>query len=123
MKISELQEYLKDYPRTTVNGASLGCHEVIIRTSTLDRGFEGEVICEPKEIVETHFRQIKEFIKSHGEYIAIYVRSGPELRATLDEEGEDSGQYTIRTRIQFGVKGKCITQEQFDHLQSFEANR
>jgi hypothetical protein len=116
LKISDLHEKFKDYPKTTVSGKALGCKEEIIRTTTVPI-YLGEILADPENLVAKHCNQIKEYIELHqGD--TIYFRQLASMVPLMSEDGEIEG-YTIKTRIQSGETGKCITQEQYDHISSF----
>lgn len=127
MKIEQINEYLKDYRRSQTSAKGIGCkEEVIIRTKTSDEfGYPTnettylDKLCDAENIVETHFKQIRDAEKERDGMV-MYVRIMPELRQMLDDNGEFSGHYCIRTRLQFGEHGKCITHEQFQNLQDLD---
>ena len=115
MKVTEIHDYLSKYPKTDVSGVSLGCWEEIIRTTTIPE-LSGKLVTGDL-IVEKHYEQIKEFIAGKSNY-TIFIRSLPDLVPQMDGNGEIEG-YAMRTRIQYGENGKCITQEQYDHIHDF----
>jgi hypothetical protein len=121
MKIAELQDHFKDYYMSNTTAAGIGCYkEVVIRTSTDHNSAFGypdgnNRTCSVESLVQTHQDQVWEEEAKHVE-AAKYIRLLPEIRKHLDEDGEFSGVYSIRSRIQFGRVGECITIQQAENL-------
>lgn len=120
MKISEIHEYLNQFPKSVTSTKGLGCYdEAIIKTGTVSTVSSmqhyGGKACKPEEVVETHYKQIIKAIENHPGDV-VYVRSMPQLVELLNEEGEFEGHYMMKTRLQFGKPGLCITTEQYQNL-------
>jgi len=129
MKIQELIEYLEKFNKSACSASSLGCSfDYIVRTETKSAEemlfnstlpISGTIRrishSTPENIVEDHFKQISELIDERKGMV-VYVRSMPLLQKDLDDDGEWTGHYQMRTRLQFGEPGKCITMEQYHNL-------
>jgi len=118
MKIEELQAHFNNYrlSETSING--VGCdEEVVIRTSTIDiiSDTGNNCKCSAEDIVETHYKQVLAEEAKHEGMIK-YIRVMPMLKQLIGDDGEFSGDYAIRSRIQFGREGFAITKQQHDHL-------
>lgn len=121
MKIEDLQGHFKDYLTSEVSAAGLGCvNEVVIKTFNYDNQMlakfnENKKRCDTEYMVQTHYNQVLEEEAKHDGMFK-YLRTMPVINEHLDEDGEFTGKYSIRSRLQFGEVGKAITMDQYRHL-------